>query len=135
VTPRAERRLLQVAVALAALVPLSMGLMSIVRGPEVLAGIVGSVPVDLDSHFRYLSGLLFGIGIAFVALIPRIERQGTIIRALGAVVVVGGLGRLVSLIEAGVPGPGHLFGFAMELGAVPLILLWQARVARRFGTS
>ena len=39
---------------------------------------------------------------------------------------------MVSLADAGAPGFGHLFGLAMELGIVPLILLWQARVARRF---
>ena len=131
-TAEAERRLLQAAIALAALVPLSMGLLSVVQGPEVLRGVAAPAPVDLDSHFRYLSGLLLGIGIAFVTCIPAIERKGPLFRALGAIVIIGGLSRLVSLADAGAPGFGHLFGLAMELGIVPLILLWQARVARRF---
>jgi hypothetical protein len=128
----AERRLLQIVVALAALVPVAMGLMSIVRGPAVLAGIAGPVPVDLDSHYRYLSGLLLGIGLAFAACVPAIERRGPAMRLLGAIVILGGCGRLVSLAEVGTPGGGHLFGLAMELGAVPFILLWQARIAKRF---
>ena len=131
-TAEAERRLLQAAIALAALVPLSMGLLSVVQGPASLRGVAAPAPVDLDSHFRYLSGLLLGIGIAFVTCIPAIERKGALFRALGAIVIIGGLSRLVSLADAGAPGFGHLFGLAMELGIVPLILLWQARVARRF---
>jgi hypothetical protein len=52
-------------------------------------------------------------------------------RTLAFIVVVGGLSRLLSLVQVGTPGPGHQFGLAMELGIVPLLALWQARVARR----
>jgi hypothetical protein len=130
VSPATERRLLQAATALACLVPLSMGTLSVLHGPSVLKGVAGA-SADLDSHFRYLSGLLLGIGLAFAACIPRIERSGAVYRTLALVVVAGGLSRLASLIAVGVPSLGHVFGLGMELGAVPLLTLWQARVARR----
>lgn len=97
----------------------------------MLRGVAPPLPRDLDSHYRYLSGLLFGTGIAFLWCAARIEARGAVFRALGLVVVCGGLARLLSLAEAGVPGPGHVFGLVMELGAVPLLMVWQARVARR----
>lgn len=128
----AERRLLQAATATACLVPLSMGFLSVLKSASILRGVTPPLPIDLDSHYRYLSGLLLGIGLVFLASIPRIESAGTVFRTLGAVIVVGGLGRLVSLMQAGVPGQGHQFGLIMELVVVPLIVLWQARVARRF---
>lgn len=130
-TAEMEKRLLQVAVAAAALVPLSMGLTSVIEGPAIIKGVEPPLPVDLDSHFRYLSGLLLGIGLAFVACIPAIERQRALFRTLGLIVVAGGLARLVSLIGAGTPSAGHQFGLAMELLVVPAIMLWQARVAAR----
>ena len=129
-TRTTERRLLQIAVALASLVPLSMGTLSVLRSADVLRGVSQPLPIDLDSHFRYLSGLLLGIGIAFVASIPAIERRGTLFRTLSFVILIGGLARLVSLLQAGVPGPGHQFGLVMELIVVPLIVLWQARIER-----
>ena len=92
----------------------------------------GEGGANLDSHFRYLSGLLLGIGLAFAATIPAIERRTLLFRTLGAVVFVGGLARLLSALELGLPGRGHVFGLAMELVTVPLLVLWQARVARRF---
>lgn len=128
-SPAAERRLLQAAVALACIVPIVSGGAGLVRGPGLLQG-VGASPTDLDSHFRYLSGLLLGIGIAFTSCIPAIERRTARFRLLGLVVVVGGLGRLVSLGAVGLPGSGHVFGLAMELGIVPVLMLWQGRVAR-----
>ncbi|TMJ15883.1 MAG: DUF4345 domain-containing protein [Alphaproteobacteria bacterium] len=130
-TPQSERRLLQIAIAIGSLVPLAMGTLSILRSAHMLHGVEGPLPIDLDSHFRYLSGLLLGIGIVFLAMLPRVERAGSVFRALGLIVVVGGLARLLSLIENGAPGPAHLGALGIELGAVPLIVLWQARVARR----
>jgi hypothetical protein len=132
VTVEAERRLLQAATALACLVPLSMGATSVLGSAAVLKGVTPPLPVDLDSHFRYLSGLLLGLGLVFLAAIPRIEAKGQLLRGLGVIVVVGGLARLLSLIDAGVPSAGHLFGLVMELAVVPGIVLWQARVARRW---
>ena len=130
-TPAAERRLLQAVVALACLVPLSVGGQSVLHGPGFL-GHPPVIPNDLDSHFRYISGIFLGVGIAFASCVPRIEATGPRFRLLGALVVVGGLSRVVSLIAVGPPSPGHLFGFAMELGAVPLLMLWQAAFARRW---
>jgi len=126
-----ERRLLQFAVAIACLVPLSVGGWSIVHGPHFL-GRATAIPTDLDSHFRYLSGIFFAVGLAFATCIPAIESKGPRFRLLGALIVCGGLARLVSLGAVGTPSAGHLFGLAMELGVVPLLMLWQARVARTF---
>ncbi|MDP9415283.1 MAG: DUF4345 domain-containing protein [Pseudomonadota bacterium] len=132
--PKLERRLLQAATALASTVPLSMGAHSVIGSASVLRGVAPPLPTDLDSHFRYLSGLLLGIGVVFLAAIPRIEKNGTIFRALGLVILIGGLSRLLSLVEAGPPGAGHQFGLVMELAVVPLLVAWQARVARRCAT-
>jgi hypothetical protein len=112
-------------------VPFAAGGAGIVEGATMLKGLHPPLPVDLDSHYRYLSGLLFGLGLAFASCIPTIERRGRLFRTLGAIVIAGGLARLVSLLRVGPPSAGHIFGLFMELGAVPLLLLWQARVARR----
>lgn len=127
-----ERLLLQGATALACIVPFSMGSFSVLRSAEMLRGVSPPLPVDLDSHYRYLSGILLGIGLVFLASIPRIETKETVFRTLGAVIVLGGLARTWSLVEVGVPGPGHQFGLVMELLVVPLIVIWQGRVARLY---
>ena len=124
-----QRRLLQGAIAAACLVPLSTGTLSLIEGPAFLRGVEEPVPIDLDSHYRYLSGLLLGLGLAFASCIPAIERRTALFQALGFIVVVGALGRLLSLLVAGTPGDGHLFGLVMELAVVPLLMLWQSRLA------
>ncbi len=97
-------------------------------GPRLL-GPSGVGSGDLDSHFRYLSGLLLGIGLGFVCTIPRIETHGARFRLLTAIVVVGGAGRLLSLLS-GPLSPVMLAALCMELLVTPGLALWQWRVAR-----
>ena len=118
-----EKRLLQGAMALAACVPVGGGLAGLIQG--VAAG-----PASLDSHYRYLSGLLLGIGLTFWSLIPRIESHGVLVRALTLIVVTGGLARLYALAMRGDPGTMRL-ALVMELVVTPALCLWQMRVARQ----
>ena len=86
---------------------------------------------DLDSHGRYLSGLLLGIGLAFWACVPRIEACGREARLLAAIVVVGGLARLGAVMAMGWPGRGMQAALVMELLVTPGLALWRERVERR----
>lgn len=131
--PPVEKRLLQAVVALACIIPLVTGGTGILNGPVWLHG-VGPVPVDLDSHFRYMSGIFFGVGIGFASCVPGIETKGARFRLLTGCIFIGGLARLWSLLSVGAPGTGHLLGLCMELGVTPLLMLWQAGLARRYLT-
>lgn len=129
-----EKRLLQAVVGLACLVPLSAGLWGVALGPGWLRG-VDLVPVDLDSHFRYISGIFLGVGIGFMTCLRTIEARGDRFWLLGSLVVAGGLARLFSLITVGQPSNGHIFGLVMELGVVPCLMAWQAGFAGRWARA
>jgi Domain of unknown function (DUF4345) len=122
-----EKRLLQALVALACLVPILGGGFGVVQGPAML-DLAAAAPAA--AHFRYLSGLLLGIGLGFLSMVPRIETHGSRFRLLAAIVVVGGLGRLLSVGLSGAADASTLFALAMELAVTPALALWQWRVAR-----
>lgn len=124
-----ERRLLQQAVGVAATVPFAAGLYGVLFGPA-LTGDVTSV--SADSHFRYLSGLLLGVGLCFWSTIPRIEERTGRFRLLALLVVIGGLARLLGLFLTGLPSLAMIGGLVMELAVTPLLTLWQTRVANRY---
>jgi Domain of unknown function (DUF4345) len=85
----------------------------------------------MDSHYSYLSGLLMGIGLGFLTTVPGIETKTNRFQLLTAIVFLGGLGRLYSLIAVGLPDRMMLLGLAMELIVTPLLALWQNAVARQ----
>lgn len=124
-----ERRALQIAVAILALIPISAGLAGALIGVDALGH--GAPPArDVASHERYLSGLLFGIGLAYCSTIPRIETHGARFRLLTFIVFVGGLARLIALGLHGAPSAAMLFGLAMELAVTPTLALWRERIER-----
>ena len=127
-----ERRALQIAVGLAGLVPVLAGLAGMLEG----TGLTGDrdAGASLDSHVRYLSGLLFGLGLTFWASIPRIERARLLFGVLTVMVVLGGFARLLGLfLVRERPGETMQAALVMELAVTPALAMWQARVARKYG--
>jgi hypothetical protein len=131
---KAQPGVLRVAVAIGGLVPVGAGLDGMIRGAAMLGG-HPAADLTLDSHLRYLSGLLLAIGLGFWSTIPRIETRTARFRLLTAIVVAGGLGRLYGILAEGLPPAPMLFGLAMELGVTPLLCWWQGRVAARWAQS
>ncbi|NBJ09912.1 DUF4345 domain-containing protein [Microvirga arsenatis] len=124
-----ERKLLQQAVAVLAVIPVGTGLYGVLFG-QALTG--DAVSVSAESHFRYLSGLLLGIGLGFWSTLPSIEIRTGRFRLLTLLVVIGGLSRLIGLALTGVPSLFMLGGLIVELAVAPILCLWQTRVANRY---
>lgn len=110
--------------------PITAGFAGAAFGFELIEG--ASTPPDVGSHVRYLSGLLLGIGLGYLSTIPRIENQGVPFRLLTAIVVIGGLCRLLGFMVLGLPSLVMLGALAMELVVTPALCLWRERVERRW---
>ena len=113
------------AVRLACLVPLLAGGAGAVTGFGFLDTALAPAP---DSHARYLSGLLFGIGLLGLWCAQQPRARGAAFAALAFIVVVGGGARLAGWALAGVPPLSQQLPLLMELGVVPALWLWQRRL-------
>ena len=120
VAPRAELRLFQLVVIVAALVPITAGAAGVWRGPAMISNAV-THSADLESHYRYLSGLLLGIGIAFVVGVADVGRRAGLLRALGFIVVMGGLARLLGAALGGISGRAAPFPLLHGAGRGPRV--------------
>jgi len=90
------------------------------------------VPADLDNQWRYLSGVYVAVSLAIWWTLPQIETRLAAIRIVSIGVMLGGVGRLISIVAIGLPDAATMVGgLALELGVVPLLLLWQARLHRQ----
>jgi len=122
-----ERRLLQIAVALAGLIGVILCLTGVLVG-TMHADLSGDVV--LDSYVRFGKGVLLAIGLIYWSSIPQIERHGDRIALITIILVVGSLSRLLSLAGHGVPTLGIISNLIAGLVFVPLVWLWQRHVAR-----
>jgi len=118
---------LRAAICVGSLVPIGAGGAGVLLGPHMVHAVAENA--DVDSHFRYLSGLLLAIGLGFASTVPRIEQQGARFRLLAGIVVLGGIGRAISLLAIGVPSRPMLAALVMELVVTPALVLWQRRAA------
>jgi hypothetical protein len=114
---------LQAAVALAATLPV------VASAFDVLHGVQGADAWAVN-HERYLSGLLFAIGLGFWSTVPHIEARTARFRLLTFVVVIGGLCRLLGVVLGDPASPAVLIALAMELGVTPTLCFLQGRLAR-----
>jgi hypothetical protein len=127
-----EKQLLQITVALGALVPIFGGLTGIAAGPNAFTASEILLHTELDSHMRYLSGLLFAIGLGFLYCVPGIEAKGKFLRGLVLIVLIGGMARLLGVMAHGMPAFPMNFALFMELIVTPAIGLWQIRIEKRY---
>ena len=128
-SPDASRRGLQLLfVGLGALAT-TTGAAVLARGADAVTGATGPVPPSVDSELRWHAAWWTALGPVMWHLAPRIERETRAVRYLSAVVLVGGLTRLVSMRQVGRPHRTFEVLTAIELALPPLLVEWQRRVA------
>jgi hypothetical protein len=134
-------RVYQAVVLLLALIPLSTGPLDLVlglEGPRSIGMALSDIDLRdpiLNSQVRFFGAVWLGTGLLMGLGAVRFERYGGVLKVIFAVLAVAGLGRLVSVVQFGLPAApvGVAFVFAtiiLEVGIAPLMLLWQHRLER-----
>jgi hypothetical protein len=128
-----SRRLLQIINAILALMTIALAGASLIFGIEspIYGGSLSDIPV-LDSNLRFFGGLGLGLGLALLWIIPTIERHGLVYRIIWICALLGGLGRLISMLDSGMPPMPMVIFTIIEVPGVPLLIYWQHRVARDY---
>jgi hypothetical protein len=127
------KRALQMVIGALSLLPLTVGTLGFVQGAALLSSGDAITP-RLDSQYRFMSAWDIGLAVIIWWIIPRIEVETTLFRIVSAAVFLGGVGRLLAWTVSGSPGWAFLAVMAVEL-LVPLLVPWQAYVARRARVS
>ena len=124
-----EKRLLQIVVGLGAVIAVLAGARGVVHGPAIAGA--SSIELGAESQYRFLSGMLAGLGAAYTALIPTIERESQRLFMLTLIVGVAGFVRAAEMLGSGPEGLTSYFSLIVSLVAAPAVYLWQLRIARR----
>jgi uncharacterized protein YjeT (DUF2065 family) len=109
------KRALQIVTALLGLVPIVTGLIAMSGTSDPIYAAAGLAPLPvLDSNLRFFAGVWFGLGVAILWLVPRIDTQTVLFRAM----------------LVGMP-PAPFVGFiVLEIVGAPLFIWWQVRIAK-----
>ena len=122
---------LQIVMGLLGIIPVATGLLGLLGVEDPFYTAAGVPPIVLlDTNLRFYSGVWLGLGLALYWLIPRIERQSVLFRAIWAMIFLGGIGRLLSMMLLASPPIAFIAFTALEIVGAPLFILWQFRVSK-----
>ncbi|MEV1146361.1 DUF4345 domain-containing protein [Micromonospora sp. NPDC049799] len=125
----AGRRALMVVLAALGAVPLVTGLAGLLIGPAFIPG-GASTPVSVDNNYRFVVAYWLAAGVGLWWSLFRLEQRAIVTRAILVIAVVGGFGRLMSVMAVGWPNPVFGTALVLELVGLPLVVWWHARVVR-----
>jgi uncharacterized membrane protein len=123
------RRALQVVTAILAVIPVVTGLIGLSGLHDPLYSRSGVIQdVLLDSNLRFFSGAWLGLGLGLFWLIPRIEKQTVLFRAIWSAIFLGGIGRCLSMFLFAVPPTPFIAFTILEVIGAPVFIGWQRQV-------
>jgi hypothetical protein len=133
-------RALKTVLYLLALVPFLTGALDLMLGLQA-QGLIGAQlspegfrdPL-LNSQIRYFGAIWFGFGVLLFVCLSDITKYSSLLRGLLCIVFLGGLGRVASLFQFGLPqsAQGAAFVVAVtgiEIVGIPILLWWHSHVA------
>lgn len=125
-----SKRPLQAVSALMGAVPVITGLVQLMGIHDPLYANL-HLPQDptLDSNMRFLAGVWLGLGLASWWLVPRIAQETVLFRFVWLLIFLGGIGRVLSMANLGLPMTPFIAFTALEIIGAPVFIYWQHRVA------
>jgi len=116
-----------------AVIAIATGVMDLLKGLPALelAGgksvQIGATAPMIDNSFRFLAGVWIGAGILFILFVSNLEQYKIPMMVLLGVMAIGGIGRLISIANYGMPTDAVVYvGLVIELIICPLMILWLA---------
>jgi hypothetical protein len=118
---------LQALVTLFGIVCILIALAHIVAGPASIPG-GGEVNATTDSEERFYAAMFLGFGAALIWCSRDLRGRARLFDALLLIFFIGGIARVISVLQFGLPHPLFTFLGAVEL-VLPLLLWWWRKQA------
>jgi len=126
-------RIFTITIYIFAAIALITGASDFIQGLASQSSFGATLPVKgvaiADNVFRFFSGLWFGVGVLFILFIRDLDRYKPALIALLCIVVLGGIGRIISIFQYGMPEHPSglslvLVGLLAEVVISPIMIGW-----------
>lgn len=130
-------KFVKITTVLLSLIALLTGAMDVIVGvagqANIGVGPAAAAPFDpvLDSQIRFLGAVWFGLGAIQLVCLGDLRRYGGILQLCFAIVMLGGIGRALSLLQVGQPSSGVGPAFIVVALVIELVLVPLAWMAFR----
>ncbi len=123
------RRGLQITMVVVAAIPLALGIMNLVGGANAFV-LPEYVNANLDNMLRFYAVWFTAVFFLTIWCVRNLDIAGPVMRIMFGVMAAGGLARIFSMTQVGLPDPPMLVATAVELGVL-LFIPWHAAVLRK----
>lgn len=127
---RYERAALRGLFYIGGLVATGAGLHTMVAGGKSLPGQQRANP-SVESELRFYGAFYLAYGLVVLRAAPGADRDTAAVRGIAGALFLAGLSRAGGWLAVGRPHRNQRALLAIELGAPPLTVAWQARLAAR----
>lgn len=124
-----SRQLLQATVATMGAVATVAGARGVLQGAAEVPD-PGTPTASVDSEYRFYAAWYHVTGLLLLRAARRPEDATTVVRAAGAALLLAASGRVMSIRRHGRPHRSQLALTAIEFALPPVLVPWQAHVAR-----
>lgn len=109
-----------------------IAMLHILYGPSVIPG---SIPVNatMDSEDRFYATIFLGYGAALLWCVRDIERKSRVVYLLAGIFFAGGLSRLMSMADVGMPIAFFIIMTILELIIPFFMVFMQWRITKQWG--
>ena len=121
---------LRVLLTVLGVVAIVTGLLVVIGGSGVLPGEKGAIGATAESELRFFAAFWVAFGAFALYVAPRAAVETTLLRIVALAIFAGGVGRALAWLSAGPPHPLFAILTVAELAGPPLLVAWQARLAR-----
>jgi hypothetical protein len=98
---------------------------------QILLGQPDTTP-RLDNIHRFMAGVYFSCGVISAWAAFTIRRQQTLVFLIALAVLMGGIGRLVSISKVGIPEPVSVWmGYLIPELTIPIIIVVAHRTTQK----
>jgi len=123
------KRALQITMLIVSVIPLALGIVNFYLGSGRIVPTEDVTP-NLDSMWRFYSVWFTVVFFLTIWCVRNFDIAGPVMRIMFSVMAVGGLARIYSMTQVGMPDPPMLVATAVEVGVLAFIP-WHAAVVGR----